>query len=350
MDLVQNILQVVWPPALAVLVALLLILFARWVAKRGQAGTDTLLYQLFSWLVISITIIAIIVLLPLSEESQGQILSLMGVVLAAVLAIASTTFVSNMIAGVMLQMTQPFRAGDYVRVADQFGRVTRRSLLHTQIQTEWRDLTNLPNLLLVNNPVTVLHREGTVIYTEISLGYDVTYWRVEELLLAAGEAAKLEESFVLVHELLDHAVVYRICGFLPEMKHLVSARSNLRKRVLEHMHGNGIEIVSPSFMNQRALDPGKKVIPDSPVLHDRNKPKEATTAPEEKIFDKAEEAVSIDELKNKFEDARQELKQLRTELKAAPAEEKASQESHIESLEKRERWYADQIKQREKSD
>ncbi|MFT7177489.1 MAG: small-conductance mechanosensitive channel, partial [Halioglobus sp.] len=246
MDLVQNILQTVWPPASVVLAALLLILFGRWIAKRSQVGMDSLLYQLFTWLTTLIAIIWIIILLPLSDESQGQILSLMGVVITAVIAIASTTFVSNMIAGIMLQATQPFRPGDYVRVADQFGRVTKRSLVHTQIQTEWRDLTNLPNLLLVNNPVTVLHREGSVIYTEISLGYDVTYSRVEELLLAAGEAAKLEEPFVLVHDLLDHAVVYRICGFLTEMKYLVSARSNLRKRVLEQMHGNGIEIVSPS--------------------------------------------------------------------------------------------------------
>lgn len=350
MDLVQNILQAVWPPAAVVLAALLLSWFARWIAKRSQTGTEGLLYQLLNWLIVGIAVIAVIILLPLSEQSQGQILSLLGVVLTAVIAIASTTFVSNMIAGIMLQMTQPFRAGDYVRVADQFGRVTKRSLVHTQIQTEWRDLTNLPNLLLVNNPVTVLHREGTVIYTEISLGYDITYSRVEELLLAAGEAAKIEEPFVLVHELLDHAVVYRICGFLPDMKHLVSARSNLRKRVLEQMHGNNIEIVSPSFMNQRALDPAKKVIPDDPVLHDTNQPEEVTTAPQEKIFDMAEEAASVEELKEKSEDTRQELKKMRAELKAAPVEEKANIERKIESLERRESWYSNQIKQAQKND
>jgi small conductance mechanosensitive channel len=350
MNLVQTILQTVWPPASVVLAALLLILFGRWIAKRSQVGMDSLLYQLFTWLTTSIAIIWIIILLPLSDESQGQILSLMGVVITAVIAIASTTFVSNMIAGIMLQATQPFRPGDYVRVADQFGRVTKRSLVHTQIQTEWRDLTNLPNLLLVNNPVTVLHREGSVIYTEISLSYDVTYLRVEELLLAAGQAAKLEEPFVLVHDLQDHAVVYRICGFLTEMKYLVSARSNLRKRVLEQMHGNDIEIVSPSFMNQRALDPAKKVIPDAPVLYDANKPDEVTTAPEEKIFDMAEEAASIEDLKKRSEDTRQELKKMRAEIKAASVEEKELLERKVKSLETRESWYSDQIKQREKND
>ncbi len=350
MSLLQNTFFTLWPAASMVLAALLLAWLANWTAKRSKLGTSGLLYQLFNWLIASFAVISVVVLLPLSDETQGQVLSLLGVVLTAVIALSATTFVANAIAGVMLQASQPFRPGDYVRVNDQFGRVTRRSLVHTQIQTEWRDLTTLPNLLLVNNPVTVLHRDGTIIFAEISIGYDVTYLRVEELLLKAGTEAKLSEPFVLVHELLDHAVVYRVCGFLPEMKNLLSARSNLRKKVLEQMHGNGVEIVSPSFMNQRAIDPSGKVIPSSPVLHDTRKPREDTSAPEEKIFDKAEEAASIEDLKQKQEEIRQELKRERSELKTANDESRSAITRNIELLEKREARYADLVEQQANRD
>ncbi|MBE9537957.1 MAG: mechanosensitive ion channel [Proteobacteria bacterium] len=350
MTYVENIFFVFWPPVSVVMAALLLAWVAKWTAQRSQQGTSGMLYQLANWLIASFAIITIIVLLPLSDDTQGQVLSLLGVVLTAVIALSATTFVANMIAGIMLQASQPFRPGDYIRVNDQFGRVTRRSLVHTQIQTEWRDLTNLPNLILVNNPLTVLHREGTIIFAEISIGYDVTYLRVEELLLVAGKEAKLTEPFVLVHELLDHAVVYRICGFLPEMKNLLSSRSNLRKKVLEQMHGNGVEIVSPSFMNQRALDPTKKVIPGKPVLHDSDKPREDTTAPVEKIFDKAEEAASIEELKQKQDEMRQALKQQRAELKTASDETRSAIQGKIDRLEKQEAWYANLVEQQTKRD
>jgi len=350
MSFANDVFSVVWPPASVVLAALLMGWVANWLAKRSQQGTSGMLYQLFNWLVASFAIITIVVLLPLSDETQGQVLSLLGVVLTAVIALSATTFVANMIAGIMLQASQPFRPGDYLRVGDQFGRVTKRSLVHTQIQTEWRDFTTLPNLMLVNNPVTVLHRDGTIIFAEISIGYDVTYLRVEELLLLAGQEAKLKEPFVLIHELLDHAVVYRICGFLPEMKNLLSSRSNLRKKVLEQMHGNGVEIVSPSFMNQRALDPAEKVIPSAPVMYDTDKPREVSTAPEEKIFDKAEEAASIEELKLKQEEARTELKQKRSELKTATEETKAAVQRKVEMLEKREAWYASLVEQQLNSD
>ncbi len=350
MNFANDVFSVVWPPASVVLAALLMGWMANWLAKRSQQGTSGMLYQLFNWLIASFAIITIVVLLPLSDETQGQVLSLLGVVLTAVIALSATTFVANMIAGIMLQASQPFRPGDYLRVGDQFGRVTKRSLVHTQIQTEWRDFTTLPNLMLVNNPVTVLHRDGTIIFAEISIGYDVTYLKVEELLLLAGQEAKLKEPFVLIHELLDHAVVYRICGFLPQMKNLLSSRSNLRKKVLEQMHGNGVEIVSPSFMNQRALEPSKKVIPSAPVLHDTDKPREVSTAPEEKIFDKAEEAATIEELKLKHEEARTELKQKRSELKTASEETKAAVQRKIEMLEKREAWYAGRVEQQLSND
>jgi small conductance mechanosensitive channel len=345
MELLQQYFPIMWPPAAIVLVAVLLFWLSHWVASRSQQGISPLLIQLFNWVNISVAILVIVVVLPLSNETQGQILSLLGVVLTAVIALSSTTFVSNAMAGVMLQATQPFRPGDYIRVNDQFGRVTRRSLLNTVIQTEWRDLTTLPNLLLLNNPVTVLHREGTIIFAEVSIGYDVTYTRVEELMLKAGAEAGLEEPFVLVQELLDHAVAYRICGFLTSMNNLLSSRSNLRKTILEQMHGNGVEIVSPRFMNQRALDPDKKIIPQRPVVHDQNKPETASQAPEEKIFDKALAAADTEALKLKLEEVREEIKNKKALLKEAGRDEKAALKNQLARLEQREQWCSQTLEQ-----
>jgi small-conductance mechanosensitive channel len=253
--------------------------------------------------------------------------------------------VANAMAGIMLQGTQPFRPGDYVRVGDEFGRVTKRSLLHTQIQTETSDFTTLPNLLLVNSPVTVLHREGTIITAELSLGYDLDYREAEPRLLEAADQAGLEEPFVLVQELLDHAVSYRVCGFLPEMKHPLSARSKLRKKVLEVLHDSGIEIASPSFMNQRRLASGDRAIPRRQPAAEPETP-EVEAAPEQKIFEKAEEAASLEELKLEQESLRQNIKRERGHLKEAPDAERAALETVIARLEQREQWLASLIERR----
>lgn len=339
------LLKMAWPTLLTLVLVVIGVFLARLVAMRGPQGTSSIVFQLAVWLIVSAGIIALVVVLPVNDETQGQVLSLLGVLLSAIVALASTTFVANAMAGIMLQITRPFYPGDYIRINELFGRVTRRALLNTQIQSEMRDLITLPNLMLVNQPFTVLHREGTIISADVSIGYNVPYTRVQDLLLMAGAEAGLAEPFVLVQELLDHAVLYRACGFLEDMKHPLTARSNLRKKILEQLHGNGVEIVSPGFVYQRRTNEEQKVIPEQPVLH-TSVADEERVAPEEKIFDKAEEAASLEELRQNREQVHEDLKAGREQLKQAGPEEKAALEAQLAQLEHREAWLIEQIERR----
>ncbi len=123
----------------------------------------------------------------------------------------------------MLRLLNSFRPGDVVRVREHFGRVTESGLFHTEIQTEDRDLTTLPNLHLVCNPVPVVHSEGTMISMSVSLGCDVDHRPVENLLREAAKTNGLKDSCVHVMELGDYSVTYRASGFLEEVKQLLTA-------------------------------------------------------------------------------------------------------------------------------
>ena len=76
---------------------------------------------------------------------------------------------------------------------------------------------------------------------------------------------------------------------------MISAESLLRIKILDRMQQNKIEIVSPTFMNQRAIAPDKSFIPSTPS-HPKRTAKTADT-PEEMIFDKAEQAAHVEELR-----------------------------------------------------
>jgi small-conductance mechanosensitive channel len=332
-------------PAIGTAAATMVVLWlaSLWITRGGrEGGTSSIAFQFLRLVLLGLALLAVILLLPISDETQGQVLSLLGVVLTAVIALSSTTFVGNVMAGLMLQASNAIRPGDFIRVGEQFGRVTRRSLLQTRIQTEWRDLTTLPNLLLINNPVTVLHRDGTIISAELSLGYDIPYTQVENLLAEAASETGLEDPFVLVQELLDHAVSYRVAGFLPETKNLLTARSNLRKKALEILHGHGVEIVSPSFMVQRPLKPEDRVIPERPVRH--GAPQELSSAPEERIFDKAEEAANLEQSRARLEELKTELKELKDHLKGADEGAAAELRSMIGKLDQQAEWHKANIK------
>jgi len=181
-----------------------------------------------------IGILAILFVIPFKEtETRGQLLGLVGIALAAVIALSSTTFVSNIMAGLMIRSLHNFKPGDFIDVGNEFGRVTEQGLFHTEIQTEDRNLVTLPNLYLSANPTRVVRTSGTIISATVSLGYDVEHQQARKSLLKAAEKAHLEEPFVQVLHLGDLSVSYRVAGFLQDVTRLLTTRSLLREAMLD---------------------------------------------------------------------------------------------------------------------
>ena len=293
------------PTILVILVAAVATRLTRHFLRGGpEAATrGDFRLQLVNLTISILGAIAVVVVLPINPELRAQLLSVFGIVLSAAIALASTTFVGNIMAGVMLKAVRNFRTGDFVQVGEQFGRVTERGLLSTEIQTEDRDLVTLPNLHLVTNPVKVLRSSGTIVSAEVSLGYDVHHERVEQLLLAAAADAGLGEAFVLVMDLGDFSVTYRVAGLLENVKHLLTVRSRLRVAMLDHLHAGGVEIVSPNFMNQRQLQADASVVP----VHVQARAATESATVEEIAFDKAEEAASLDQLVEAYKKTQEEI-------------------------------------------
>lgn len=268
-----------------------------WLGKKVNAFSDRKIVPQVLMLVFSIIgVILIVLALPISDTLRAQMLSLMGLVLTGVMALSSTTFVANAFAGSMLRLTRSFRVGDYIKVNNQGGRVTERGIFHTEIQTEDRDLTTFPNLYLVTNPVTVVRSSGTIVSSTVSLGYDLAHSHVEKLLIEAAKAIELQDPYVHVLELGDFSVTYKVSGFLEDIKTILTTRSRLKKSMLDALHGADVEIVSPTFMNQRPQAAGVVFIPKKTVQGKPVVVVEEKTA-EELAFDKAEDAEAAEAMK-----------------------------------------------------
>jgi small-conductance mechanosensitive channel len=279
--------------------------FAKYTGHRFRLQVITLFLSL-------VGLIAIIIALPLGESTIGQLLSLLGLLLSAAIALSATTLLGNILAGLMLRSIKNFRPGDFVRVGEHFGRVSERGLFHVEIQTEDRDLTTLPNLCLVTNPVKVIRSSGTLVTAEVSLGYDIARKAVERALLAAAEISELEEPFVHIMKLGDFSITYRVAGLLTDVRNLISARSRLHGNVLDCLHRDGIEIVSPDFMNQRVLPLEQRFIPE--VLPDTVPSVEQEDSPEKVLFDKADEAESLEKLRLRREELERQMDELKARL------------------------------------
>ncbi|WP_223668597.1 mechanosensitive ion channel domain-containing protein [Kangiella shandongensis] len=327
-----------WPSAVLVIGFALYQILQKFFSLSKNKNTNVVLQrQLTNIVFILLLIIIFVIALPIKDSLKNQIIGLIGIVLSASIALSSATFLGNIMAGIWLRSVRNFRMGDFIEVKDMFGRVSGRGLLHTELQDIDRDLITLPNLFLATNPVTVMHSDGTIISTQLSLGYDVDHTVVEPILLKAAEEAELEKPFVYIESLGDYSISYKVHGLAKDISTTLSARSKLNKCVLDALHQGNIEIVSPTFMNQRQVNE-QTFIPKErrPSPSSRQHPED--TRPEDVIFDKADKASKLDEMKQQHEKLQERLEQTKEAIKNAENDdEKAKLKARFENLETREK-------------
>jgi hypothetical protein len=257
----------------------------------------------------------IILALKLSPaDIRPHLLTLLGIVVSAGIALSATTFISNAMAGMMLQGIRNFKLGDFIKVENYLGRVSKIGLLHIDIQTEERCIITLPNLFLISNPVSVISQSDGVISANVSLGYNVPFNKAEKALGEAALEAGLKDPFIQILELGDYSVKYRCAGFLENTKVYFTAQSVLRAKMLERLHKHGIEIVSPKFVNQRVYSPLTTFMPHSFDPLESRLAGVELGVPEKLVFDAAEKAALLGELQEKQKNIYTEIVHLREKL------------------------------------
>ncbi len=289
----------------------------RSLVKRYERGSPKEFQRQLTMLAVSIlSLVFAVLIIPVGDTMRGQILSLLGILLSATIALSATTLVGNILAGFMLKSVKSIRPGVYVRVQDHAGRITGMSLLYTEIQTEDRDLTSLPNLFLATNPVSVFRSSGTILSVEVSLGYDIPRLQIETVLLRAAEKAGLVNPFVQIRQLGDFSVTYHIAGLAEDVEKLISTRRKLRACVLDELHEDGIEIVSPNFMNTRSMSEHRQVLPPSSSSQmEPQQTEDLQTAPEDVVFDKAQKAESVQKLRETRDNTRLQIEKCQQLIK-----------------------------------
>lgn len=242
-----------------------------------------------------LAIVIFILSLPVSENAKSQILSLLGIVLSAGIALSSTTMLGNLIAGFMNTNANRFKSGDLIEIENIKGRITKKSFFYTEIQLPDSNFTTIPNLYLATRPLTNTRKSDTIISTEVSLGYDVSRKLISQALKDAALKTGLTKPYVYIISLGDFSIVYRISGFLEDTDNYFSTSYSLNKYVLDALHNQNIEIVSPNFINQRQI--GDKEF----ISKHQSNPQTEENPNENQIFDKAKTFEKLESTKEKLQ-------------------------------------------------
>ncbi len=193
---------------------------------------------------------------------------------------------------------------------------------------------SLPNTYIASQPVNVVRSSGAIISSTTSIGYDVSRKQLKPLLLEAATEAGLEDPFVRILELGDFAVTYQVSGLLRDVGKILTARSSLNGKVLDCLHGAGIEIASPTIMNQRAIAGGQRFLPPAGRMDDLEDTSDEEPTADLVAFDKADAAALQEKLKQLEEGLKTDIKALANEGEsAATAGELRRSRAHLERVE-----------------
>jgi len=172
--------------------------------------------------------------------------------------LAMQGILSNLVAGLTIIFTKPFRVGDYIDIVGVHGVVTSIELFSTTLLHADRSRVVIPNRKIVGE---ILHNYGTVRQLDLSVG--VAYGaKVEEVLSTVRQilgrnprVLKDPAPGVAVSNLGDSSVTIAIKPWVT-VSDFGPAGAEINQAVLEEFHAKGIDIPFPQreirLLNGRA--------------------------------------------------------------------------------------------------
>ena len=167
-----------------------------------------------------------------------------------------------------LPYMRAFNIGDRVKIADAEGDVVERTTFVTRIRTVKNVEITIPNAMVMSNHIINYSGQTDepylVLHTTVTLGYDVDWRTVHEVMVTAAlEVDGIEAEpapFVLQTKLDDFYVHYELNAHTRTPQRMSTIYSELHAKLQDGLHAAGIEIASPHLDSIR--DGNHMQVPD----------------------------------------------------------------------------------------
>lgn len=210
----------------------------------------------------------VVVIWPKIPGSDSDIFKGVSVFLGLLVSFGSSSAIGNMVAGLVITYMRPFVLNDRVKIGDVTGDVVEKSLLVTRIRTIKNEIITIPNSAILSgntvNYSVLAKKEGYILHTTITIGYDAPWRKIHELLIAAATATegvdiKFRKPFVLQTSLDDWYVSYQINAYTKQPEKSALIYSRLHSNIQDKFNEAGIEIMSSHYQTIR--DGNQSTIP-----------------------------------------------------------------------------------------
>jgi small-conductance mechanosensitive channel len=222
----------------------------------------------FKLLRVLIILLALVMVSPYLPGFGSPAFQGISIFFGVLLSLGSTAAIANIVAGIAITYMRPFHVGDRVKIADAIGDIIEKSFLATRMRTIKNVEVTIPNAMVLGSHMinfsTLAAENRLIIHTSVTIGYDVPWRQIHELLQAAaritsGVSAE-PQPFVLQTSLNDFSVTYELNVYTGDDKRLLIIQSELHQNIQDKFNEAGVEIMSPTYSAIR--DGNEVTIPD----------------------------------------------------------------------------------------
>jgi len=221
-----------------------------------------------------------IIIFPYLPGSDSPIFQGVSVFLGILFSLGSSSAISNAVAGFVITYMRPFKVGDRIKIGEITGDVIEKTLLVTRIRTIKNEDITIPNASVLSghtvNYSTSARELGLILHTSVTIGYDVPWKQVHELLISAAKGTRgilneeKRDPFVFQTSLDDFYVAYQINAFTEEPQRMAAIYSELHQNIQDKFNEAGVEIMSPHY--RAARDGSKTTVPENYLPKDYKPP------------------------------------------------------------------------------
>ncbi|WP_016953165.1 mechanosensitive ion channel family protein [Anabaena sp. PCC 7108] len=227
-----------------------------------------------------IVALALVVAMPFLPGFGSPAFQGISVFLGVLLSLGSSAAVANIVAGVILIYTRAFRIGDRIKINDAIGDIVEKTLFVTRIRTVKNVVITIPNGTVLTSQIinySALAQDPNyylVLHTTVTLGYDVPWRKVHQVLIDAAVATprilKEPAPFILQTSLDDFYVSYEINAYTNQPAIMARIYSELHQNIQDKCNEADIEILSPHYSAIR--DGNQITIPENYLPKDYKAP------------------------------------------------------------------------------
>jgi small-conductance mechanosensitive channel/CRP-like cAMP-binding protein len=230
--------------------------------KKRQTPIPHFLREMVALLIFLIALLLVLSFVYHAEAQLKGLLAGSGII-AIILGFAGQNLFGGIIAGISLQISRPYKVGDWLQVGERFAEVMEINWRSTRLRTNDAIYLDIPNNEIVRQTIINLHYPSQVHAMRIRVGveYKVPPNRVKDALMRATKSAEFvlkdPPPRIFLVDFADHAIVYEIKFYMGNHAKINEVNDAIRTNVWYELKRQRIAIPFPTrtlHLERRAKD------------------------------------------------------------------------------------------------